>query len=96
MDTYATINDMWEISWNTSYLLCNVYARIGEIVGMGYHVNDMQMMQTQGSDTKQSHKLISQIDCTRRDDVTAKNGNLKQCFWMLLSNSGAYGGPETG
>ena len=46
MDTYATINDMWEISQNTSYLLGNVYEGIGEFVGMGYCVDDMQMMQT--------------------------------------------------
>ena len=26
----------------------------------------------------------------------SKNGNVEQCFWMLQSNSGAYGGPETG
>ena len=46
MDAYATINNTWEISWNTSYLLGNVYAGIGGIVGMGYHVDDMQMMWT--------------------------------------------------
>ena len=59
-DAYATINDMREISWKTSYLLGNVYTGIGEIVGMGYHVDDEQMMQTvesqlmmsQGSHTK--------------------------------------------
>ena len=61
---------MWEISWNTGYLLGNIYVGIGEIAGMGYHVNDVQMMQTdelqlmmsQGSHTKQSHKLITQIN----------------------------------
>ena len=46
MDTYATINDMQEISWNTGYLLSNVYVGIGEFMGMGYCVDDMQMMQT--------------------------------------------------
>ena len=59
-DAYATINDTWEISHKTSYLLSNVYAGIGEIVGMGYCVDDMQTMQTvdsqlmmsQGSHTK--------------------------------------------
>ena len=30
----------------TSYLLGNVYVGIGEIVGMGYHLDNMQMMQT--------------------------------------------------
>ena len=44
--TYTTINDMWEISQNTGYLLSNVYAGIGEIMGMGYHVDNVQMMQT--------------------------------------------------
>ena len=38
--------------------------------------------------TNQSHKSITH--------VTVKNENLKQCFQMLQSNSGAYGGPETG
>ena len=40
---------MWEISWNTGYLLSNVKAGIGEIAGTGYHVNDMQLMQTDES-----------------------------------------------
>ena len=46
MDAYATINDMQEISWNTGYLLGNIYVGIGEIAGTGYHVNNVQMMQT--------------------------------------------------
>ena len=46
MDAYATINDMREISWKTSYLLRNIHTGIGEIVGTGYHVDDVQMMQT--------------------------------------------------
>ena len=46
MDTYTTINDMQEISWKTSYLLRNIHAGIGEIAGMGYRVDDVQMMQT--------------------------------------------------
>ena len=45
-DAYATINDMQEISWNTSYLLGNIYTGIGGITGTGYHVDDVQMMQT--------------------------------------------------
>ena len=49
LDAYTTINDMWEISWNTGYLLSNVNVGIGEITGMGYHVNDVQMMQTDES-----------------------------------------------
>ena len=46
MDAYATINDMQEISWKTSYLLSNIYAGSGEIAGMGYPVDDGQTMQT--------------------------------------------------
>ena len=46
MDAYATINDMREISWNTGCLLGNVYMGIGEFMGMGYCVDDVQMMQT--------------------------------------------------
>ena len=40
MDAYLTINDMWEISQNTSYLLGNIYEGIGEIAGMRYHVDN--------------------------------------------------------
>ena len=46
MDAYATINNTQEISWKTGYLLGNVYVGIGEITGMGYCVNNEQMMQT--------------------------------------------------
>ena len=46
LDAYATINDMWEISWNTGNLLSNINVEIGEIMGMGYCVYDMQMMKT--------------------------------------------------
>ena len=60
MDTYATINDMWEISQKTCCLLSNIYAGIGEFVGMGYCVHDVQtmtpvesqLMTTWGSHTK--------------------------------------------
>ena len=51
---------------------------------------------TQVNRTNQSHKLIAQNDCAKQDDVTSRNGNDEQCFRMLQSNSGAYGGPETG
>ena len=59
-DTYATINDMQEISQNTGYLLGNIYTGIGEFAGTGYHVDNVQTMQTvesqlmmsQGSRTK--------------------------------------------
>ena len=71
MDTYTTINDTQEMSWNTGYLVSNVYMGIREIAGMGYCVEYMQTMQTveselmtsQGSQTKQSHKSITQNDC---------------------------------
>ena len=96
----------------TSYLLGNIDVGIWEFTGMGYHVNDMQMMQNQvavDDVTWKSHKMIAQINCTnkshkriaqndcgRQDDITSKNGNDEQCFWMLQSNSDSYGGPETG
>ena len=46
MDAFATINDTWEKSQSTGYLLGKIYVGIGEIVGTGYHVDDVQMMQT--------------------------------------------------
>ena len=77
---------------------------IQEFMGMGYCVDDGQMTQTDelqmmmscGSHTSQSHKRIAQMNRTKQDDITSKNGNDERCFWMLQSNSGAYGGPETG
>ena len=73
-------------------------------MGMGYHVDDMQTMQTDesqmmtscGSHTNQLHKSITQMNHAKQDDITSKNGNDKRCFQMLQSNSGVYGGPETG
>ena len=44
MNAYATINNMQEISWKTGYLLGNVDMETWEITGMGYHVNNVQMM----------------------------------------------------
>ena len=69
---------------------------------MGYHVDDgqmtwtdeLQMMTSCRSRTSQSHKRITQMNHTKQDDVTSKNGHDEQHFWMLQSNSGAYGGPE--
>ena len=63
-DAYATINDMKEISWKTSYLLSNVYTGNREFAGMGYCVDNVQkippvesqLMTSHGSHTKQSHK----------------------------------------
>ena len=37
---------MWEISWKTGYLLRDVHVGIGEIMGMGYCVDDVHTMQT--------------------------------------------------
>ena len=88
----------------TNYLLGNVDTGIWEFTGMGYCVDDMQMTQTDESQmmmshwscTSQSHKSIAQTNHTKQDDITSRNGNDEQCFQMLQSNSGAYGGPETG
>ena len=71
---------------------------------MGNRVNDRQMKWTDESQmmtsrrgrTSQLHKQIAQTNRTKQDDVTPKNGNDKQHFRMLQSNSGAYGVPETG
>ena len=40
--------------------------------------------------------MIVQMNCTKQDDIMSKDGNDELCFQMLQSNSGAYGGPETG
>ena len=45
-DACVTINDTQEISQNTGYLLGNIDTEIREFAGIGYHVNDMQTMQT--------------------------------------------------
>ena len=60
IDAYTTINDMQEISWKTGYLLRNVYAGIGGIMGMGYCLDDVQMMQT-----VESQLMTSQGSCTK-------------------------------
>ena len=38
--------------------------------------------------TNESHKTIAHLN---QDDITTKNGNHEQHFWMFQSNSGAYG-----
>ena len=48
MDTYTTINDIWEISQKTGYLLGNIDAGIQEFTGAGYHVNNVQTMHQLG------------------------------------------------
>ena len=57
---------------------------------------ESQLMTSCGSHTKRLHKSIAQTNHTKQDDITSKNGNDEQCFQMLQSNSGVYGGPETG
>ena len=89
---------------NTSYLLRNIDTGTQEFAGTGNCVDNRQMRQTDESQmmtshrsrTSQSHKRIAQMNRTKQDDVTSKNGNDKRHFRMLQSNSGAYGGPETG
>ena len=80
----------------TGCLLGNFDMGILEFVGMGNHEDYVQMMMSRGSCTNQSHTMIAQNDHTNQDDVTSKNGNDKQLFRMIQSNSAAYGGPETG
>ena len=89
---------------NTGYLLGNIDAGTQEFAGTGNHVNEGQMRQTDElqmvtshwGHTSQSHKQIAQTNRTKQDDIMSKNGNDKQCFGMLQSNSGACGVPETG
>ena len=62
----------------TGYLLGNVDMGIQEFVGTGYHVDDIQMMQTDesqmmtscGSCTSQLHKQIAQTNRTKRSCKT--------------------------
>ena len=56
----------------------------------------LQMMTSRQSPTSQSHKRIAQTNRTKQDDAMSRNANDNQCFRMLQSTSGAYGGPETG
>ena len=58
----------------TSYLLGNIHTGIGEFTGMGYHVDDVETMQTIesqlmmscGSHTEQLHKSIAQTNHTNK------------------------------
>ena len=89
---------------NTGYLLRNIDMGTQEFTGMGNHVDNGQTTWTDKSQmitscrghTSQSHKQITQMNHTKQDDITSKNGNDKRHFQMLQSNSGAYGVPETG
>ena len=112
-ETYATINDTWEISqenwlltWEHSHGYWGIH---GNGIPCGQCADDadrqvavddvmwkLHKMITQINCTNESHKQITQNNHVRQDDVTSRNGNDEQCFWMLQSNSGAYGGPDTG
>ena len=89
---------------NTGYLLGNVDAGTQEFAETGNCVNEGQMRQTDElqmmtscwGGTSELHKQIAQTNRTKEDDVAPKNGNDKQCFGVLQSNSGAYGVPEPG
>ena len=84
--------EYWLLTWEC---LCS----FTEIWEHENHADDVQTRQTGKSwwmvsqmyHTIQSHKSITQLNHTGLDDITTKNGNLGQCFWMLQSNSGAYG-----
>ena len=94
MDAYATINNMQEISWKTGYLLSNIYMGIQGFAGMGYCVDDMQMMPpvklqlmtSQGSCTKQ----ITHINCTNELHKTITQGKMTSCPRMEMMND-AFG-----
>ena len=58
--------------------------------------DESQMMISRRGRTSESHKRVAQTNRTKQDDVTSRNGNNKQRFGVLQSNSGAYGVPETG
>ena len=64
--------------------------------GQTRRTDELQMMTSPWGRTSESHIRIAQMNLTKQDDVTPKNGNNKQCFGVLQSNSGAYGVPETG
>ena len=97
-DTDTTINDTHEISCKTSYLLGNIHVGIGEFVGMGYCVDNVQMMQTIksqlmtscGSHTKQLHKSIAQTNCTNESHKTIIQDKMTSCPRMEMTNN-AFG-----
>ena len=67
---------------------------IWEFAGMGYHVNDMQMMQaiesqlmtSCGSRTKQSHKSIAQMNCTNELHKTIMEDKMMSHPRMGITN----------
>ena len=82
----------------TGYLLGNVDVGIGEFTGMGYCVDDVQMMQTIktqmmmscGSHTKQSHKSIAQTNRTNKLHKMITQDKMMSCPRMEMSND-AFG-----
>ena len=80
---------------NTGYLLENVDAGTLEFAGTGNCVNEgqtrrtdkSQMMMSRQGHTSESHKRITQMNRTKQDDITPKNGNDKRRFGVLQSNS---------
>ena len=80
---------------NTSYLLRNVDVGIWEFAGMGYHVNNVQMMQTIesqlmtscGSRTKQSHKSIAQMNHTNKLHKTITEDKMTSRPRMEMMNN---------
>ena len=76
MDAYTTINNMWEISQNTSYLLGSIDMGIEEFMGAEYHVDDkLQLMMSCGSHTKRSHKSITQTNKQKYIQVKGVNAS---------------------
>ena len=67
-----------EDNGKTGYLLRNIDTGIREFAGTGYHVEDVQttqtdesqMMTSRGSCTSQSHKSITQMNCTKQSQKT--------------------------
>ena len=73
----------------TGYLLGNVDTGIREFVGMGYHVNEVQMMQnrvTVDDVTWKSHKMITQINCTNESHKTIMEDKMMSCPRMEMTN----------
>ena len=73
------------------YLLRNVDTGTQEFAGTGNRVNKGQTRRTDKSQMRtsrwgrssESHKQIAQMNCTKQDDITPKNGNNKQRFGVL-------------
>ena len=77
----------------TSYILRNSHAGIGEFVGMGYHVDNMQMMETIESQlmtTWKSHKTIAQINCTNESHKSIMQDKMMSHQRMEMMND-AFG-----